>query len=230
MMKAFDAWNDMKFGPLDGSQHFLSIGTPVPLPPPIHTNIVDRYNDIIRILTNVEPWRADDYQKFKGQAFLDRMNLMSKHLAQSAKYAQKAITTASSTEYIDLCGYEGMNGRPTCREYAELNYGPIAIADAICRQRCHMLRSYHLLVEINASRLAGDNESADMNEKLHLDLIREDIGVQERFCELLRDFAVKRPCYTRTSLTEQEISDLLRTTEIKIEAARSFLIEGFCTS
>ncbi|HBP38542.1 MAG TPA: hypothetical protein DD640_07350, partial [Clostridiales bacterium] len=160
MEKAFDAWNDLEFGPLDGSQHILSIGTAVPLTAPIFSDFVGGFDGVLKILTNVEPWRAEGYRKFIEPAFLDRMILMSRHLAQAAEYAEKAVSSASSNEYIDICGYEGSYGRPTRREYAELNYSSIAVADAICRQRCNMLRAYHLLKAIKDNRAAGDEKLA----------------------------------------------------------------------
>jgi hypothetical protein len=225
MKKAFDAWNEMDFGPLDGSQHILSIGTSVPLPPAMLPDIVKRYNGMLQILTNVEPWRAEGYRKLKEPAFLDKMNLMNVHLARSAEQAHRAIAAASEAEFIGICHYEGKTGRPTCREYAELNYAPIAIADAVCRQRCNMLRAYHLLTDIEHARAAGDETSAKANERRYHELIGEDIGVQERFCELLTGFAAMRPCCTRTSLTEREISDLILATRAKIDKLQAFLHE-----
>ena len=224
MEKAFDVWNDIKSGPypLSGSQWLLSMGTSIGgLPPVILPDIVKSYNYVSEIVTNVEPWLADGYQKYKEQLFQDKMNLMNVHLVQAAKYAKKAITAASDKEFIGICYYEGVNGRPTCKEYAELNYAPIAIMESLCRQRCDILRAYHLLTEMENSNLTGDEKSA--KEKLYNELIREDIGVLEHFCELLKGFAKMQPCYTRTSLTDQEITDHLSNTRDKIGKLKEFL-------
>jgi hypothetical protein len=228
MEKAFDVWNDMQFGPLDGSQAYLSIGTAVGPPSPILPDIIKSYTYEIEIRTNVEPWRADWYQKFKEKAFLDKMVQMNAHLSQAAEHAKKSVSTASDKELIVICSYEGVSGRPTRKEYAELNYAPLAIADALCRQRCNMLRAYHLLTEIENARAAGDEKSARGKEKLNQyhELIREDIGVQEDFCKLLVGFAAMRPCYTRTSLSDKEVSDLLLTTRAKIDTLKRFLESG----
>jgi hypothetical protein len=228
MEKAFDVWNDMQFGPLDGSQAYLSIGTAVGPPSPILPDIIKSYTFEIEIRTKVEPWRADWYQKFKEKAFLDKMVLMNAHLSQAAEHAKKSVSTASDKEFIGICSYEGVSGRPTRKEYAELNYAPIAIADALCKQRCNMLRAYHLLTEIESARAAGDEKSARGKEKLdqYHQLIREDIGVQEDFCKLLMGFAAMRPCLTRMSLPDKEISDLLSTTRAKIDILKRFLESG----
>ena len=226
MENAFDVWNDIQSGPfpLAGSQFQLSMGTSIGgLPPAILPDIVKSYNYVNEILTNVEPWLASGYQKYKEKLFQDKMNLMNVHLAQAAKYAKNAIALASNKEFIGICYYEGTNGRPTCKEYAELNYAPIAIMESLCRQRCDMLSAYHLLTEMENSRVAGDQKSAIVKGKLYHELIREDIGVQERFCELLTGFAKMQPCYTRTSLADKEITDHLSVTRAKIEKLKEFI-------
>lgn len=221
--KAFDIWNDMQFGPLGGSQGMLSIGSVCAPPLPILPDIVKSYNDRLEILSSVETWRAPGYQKFKEKAFLEKMRRMNGHLAQAADHAKQAIATANARDFIGICHYKGVNGLPTCKEYAELNHAPIAIANALCRQRCNMLSAYHLLMEMETARAADDNLSVKAKEKQYLKLVREDIGVQEHFCRLLAGFAKMRPCYMRASLTEHEISDLLVNTRAKIDQLREFL-------
>lgn len=226
MSRAFLVWNDMQSGPLpiEGSQFHVRLGTSIGgLPPPILPDIVKYYDSTIAILTNVEPWRAGGYQKYKENAFLEKMTMLNDHLVRAAKQARQAVAEASENELIGVNYYEGGNGRPTCKEYAELTYAPIAIAEAICRQRCDMLRAYHLLTEIDGARVAGDEKAAKAKERLYLDLIREDIGVQERFCELLTGFAEMRPCFTRTSLSDREIADHLSNTKTKIDKLKDFL-------
>ena len=226
MEKAFDVWNDIELEPfpLQGSQFHVKIGTAIGgLPPSILPDIVKYYNSTIDILANVEPWRSDEFQEHKTQMFLDKMNLMNVHLSHAEKYAKKAIAAASENEFVGICYYEGMGERPTCKAYAELNYAPIAIADVLCRQRCDILRAYHLLMGIERSRTTGDKKSAQAKENLYLDLVREDIGVQERFCKLLTRFAEMRPCYTRTSLTDREITDYHSGTRAKIKKLKEFL-------
>ena len=222
--KGFDIWNDLQFSPLDGSQHILSIGTAVALPPPIlPDNVVNHYNFMLKILTNVEPWRAEEYQKFKGNPFLEKMSLMEIHLAQAAEYAKKAITGASDREFIGTCYYEGVNGRPTCKEHAELNYSSIAVADHLCRQRINMLRMYHLISEMEASRTVGDKEKKKKIHNQCIDLIHNDIVLQERFIEMLTEFSWKRPSLTRSSMTLQEIEDVIASTRTKIGKLKDYL-------
>jgi hypothetical protein len=108
-------------------------------------------------------------------------------------------------------------------EYAELNYAPIAIADALCRQRCNMFRAYHLPKEIENGRADAGKKSAQTREKLYFKLLREDIDTREYFYDLLTRFAAMRPCYLRASLTEREIANLLRDTRDNINSAKEFL-------
>jgi hypothetical protein len=170
----------------------------------------------------VEPWLAEGYQRYREKDFHDRMNLMNVHFAVAAKYAKNAVSLASENEFIEICSYEGASLRPTCREYAELNYAPIAIIESLCRQRCDILSAYHILTDLEKLRSAGDEKSAKAKEKLYHELIRDDIVVLERFCDLLTGFAKMQPCYTRTSLTEKEIADYLSFTKDKIEKLKAF--------
>ena len=178
--EAMNVWNDHAFVRCrkpDRTEHWNADRHSCSILP----DIVKSFTHDLEIRTNVEPWRAADYQKFKEKAFLDKMKRMNVHLARAAEHAETAIAAASDKEFIGICYYEGVSGRPTCKEYAELNYAPIAIADALCRQRCDLLRAYHLLTEIESARAAGDEKSAREKEKLYHELIREDIGVQEVF-------------------------------------------------
>ena len=223
---AMDVWNDYPLNPLSGSQAYLSIGTPGGLPEVILPTIAGLYNHYIEIRTCVEPWRAADYQKLKSKACLLTMEQMSRHLAQAARFAKQATDKADRQNFIETCDYAGSSestSRPTRKEYAELNHAPIAIADALCRQRINILRAYHLLTELESARANGNAKSIREQEALYRKLIREDIGVQERFCDLLTRFAGMRPCYTRTSLTEREIADFLAGTQTKIAQLSKFL-------
>ena len=225
--KAFDVWNDdMKFHPLQGSMFFVGLSPGFAgngLSQTVLPDIVSTYNSTIQLYSRVEPYRAADFEKLKESSFLDKMMVMNAHLAAAAKVAQEAVGSASDKEFIGICCYGAAKARPTQKEYAELNYASIAIADALCRQRCDVIRAYQLRTALEKSRREGDEKSALEKEKLYLDLVREDIGVQERFCEMLAGFAEMRPCYTRTSLTERELSDLLAGTNAKIDKLKEFL-------
>lgn len=225
MEKAFDVWNDVQSVPftLEGSQFHLCMGTAFGTPPAIVPDVVKFYDDLLRILTNVEPWLADGYEKYKTQKFLDRMGMMNAHVARAAEHAKKAVAAASDKEFIGVYYYETASGRPTCKQYAELNFAPIAIGDALCRQRCNLIRAYLLLTGMERARAAGDEKSVGEKEKRYHELLREDIGVQEQFADLLTGFAKMQPCYTRTSLMEKEIATLLSATKDKIAKLKTFL-------
>lgn len=223
MEKAMDVWDDMPKNPLSGSLTFLSIGTPAGVPRAILPDVAKYYDDCVQIYSRVEPWLAPEFSKFKEKAFLEKMERMNVHLSRAAQHAKDAVAVASDREFIEISYYDGEFGRPTRKEYAELNHGPIAIADALCRQRVNIIRAYHLLTELENARARGDAESVRKQEQQYHDLVRADIALQEQFCELLMGFLEMQPCYTRTSLTEREIRDLLSGTKKKIEKLREFL-------
>jgi hypothetical protein len=224
--KAMDVWNDMADNPLSGSHFALSIGTTDGIPRPILPDIAEKYNGFIDILISVEPFKRELLQKFKEPVLLNKMRLMSIHLEQAAAYAKQATAEASDNEFIGLCYYERVNGRPTCKEYAELNYSSIAIAAELCQQRCDMLCAVHLLTDLENARTTGNEELAGTKQKQYFELIREDISVQERFRDLLVGFAETRPNYKRVNMKDNEISDLLLTTRTKIDILKEYLESG----
>ncbi|MDB6169864.1 MAG: hypothetical protein JWM88_2728 [Verrucomicrobia bacterium] len=226
MRKAFDVWNAVRRGPfpLEGSQFHVKMGTAIGgLPPPILPDVVQYYDSVIKVFSDVEPWLAGGYGEHKSPAFLERMNTMNQHLATAAGKAKAAVAAASDQELVGRFNYRGKQKRPTCREYAELNYAPIALVDALCRQRCNILRAYGLLTEMEKARAAGDETAAQEKRRRHGALVREDIGVQEDFRQLLEGFSKMEPCYTRTSLTSREITDFISVTTAKIGKLRAYL-------
>lgn len=216
MKKAFDLWNDMQSAgfPLAGSQFYVKMGTAIGGLP---CSIL-REEALVFNLDGMTP------------EFMDKMVAMNNHLGQAASFAKKAVDAASSKDFIGICNYEGPNGRPTCKEYAELNYASIAIANALCTQRCNILRAYPLLKGIEKAREAGDEKTADEQETQYRKLVKQDIKLQERFCDLLTDFSKMKPCYTRTSFTEKEIADHLAFTKNKIEKLKAYLAKTSVSS
>lgn len=228
MRRAFDVWNEVSGPPfpLNGSQFHVKMGLAIGgLPPAIVPTIVEYYDSTIDILTKVEPWLAEGYRHHTTEAFLATMERMNAHLAMAAAHAKSAIDVASDDAFIDTVYYRGEGQRPTCKTYAELNHAPIAIAHSLCTQRCNILRAYLLQKGTERSRAAGDEAAAREKDALYHELVHEDIGVQERFIELLTEFAAMKPCYTRTSLTEQEISDCISVTQGKIAELQRVLGE-----
>ncbi len=233
MKDAFDVWNDVKSPPfpLMGSQFHVKMGLSIGgLPPALTPDIAQYYDSLLDTLTRVEPWLAEGYQQHKTQAFLDKMEQMSSHIALAASHAKKAIDKASSEEYIGISSYQGADGRQSCKEYAELNYASITIANVLCKQRCNIVRAYRLLTDMENARAAGDEKTVQEKKKVYDALVREDIVEQEQFCELLTGFSKMQPCYTRTSLTEKEIADLLSTTQGKIKKMQEYLATAPATS
>ncbi len=233
MRKAFDVWNDVKSPPfpMNGSQNHVKMGLAIgDLPPAITPNIVEYYDSMLDTLTRVEPWLAAGYEQQRTEAFLDKMLLMNKHFARAAELAKKAADAASSEAFIGLCYYETPNGAPTQKQYAELNYAPIAMADILCAQRCDILRAYLALKALETARAAGDQEETHKKEQQYQALLRDDIALQERFCDLLTRFSKMPPCYTRTILTEEEIANHLAFTRAKIEELKAHLVKASTAS
>jgi len=214
MSKAFNVWNDVVFSvPLSGSLHILKLGTAIGgLPLTLLPDSIQGYG-----LFGLDA-------RYHTNEFPDRLALMNSHLAQAAAHAKSAIDAASDEEFIDVNYYEGPDGPPSCKQYAELNYAPIAMANATCTQRVNIFRAYQLLKGVEDARAAGDQQLVAEKEKLYQELVREDIEAQERFVALLTEFSAMEPCYLRTSMTSQELTDFITVTRAKIEVLKAFLV------
>lgn len=230
LKKAMDVWNDMPNNPLSGSQFALTIGTAEGIPRAILPDIAEKYFSFIDVLIKIEPFKRKLLEELKKPALLDRMVLMATCLKQAAECARLAMEVASDKELIGLCYYEKVNGRPSCKEYAELNYSSIIMAAELCQQRCDMLRAVHLLKDMESARANNDEESAKAKEWQYSELVREDILVQEQFCSILMGFAEKRPDFIRVNMSDKEISDLLASTRLKIGMLKKYLVDGWLPS
>lgn len=223
---AFAVWDDIASGPfpLGGSQFHTSMGIANGgLPPAVLPAILGYYDGMVSILSNVEPWLAEDYRRYQQPGYLEKMTAMCEHLEHAAEHARQAAALASEDEYVGICPYESPAGRPTCREYAELNQAPVAIAASLCRQRCNIMRACLLLRAMEADRASGNRQAADAAQARYLALVREDIGVQEQFRALLAGLLQRRPCYTRASIAESELNDLIKQVEDKLSKMREYL-------
>jgi hypothetical protein len=218
-----DVWNGLRLHPFCGSQTHVSLGfSYFTNARAILPDIAGSYNHSLEILTNVEPHREPDYQKYREKMFLEKFQLMGTHLAKASALAKQAIEKADSNEYIDICYYES-DPIPTKKEYTELNYAPIAIADIYCRLRCNMITAYHLLSQMKTDSAAGNSKAMQDCEMQYNDLIREDISVRKRFNVLLAEFLKMKPCLTRTSLSEEGIVYQINYMNTEIERMQNFL-------
>jgi len=218
-----DVFRDMALHPFCGSQMHQSIGfSYVTRAPALLPDIADYYNNSLVILTNVEPFRAPQYQKFREKEYLDRFRKLATHMKEAASLASEAIQKADANEPIGI-DYYNDESIPTMKEYAELNYAPLAIAETYTRLRCNMIGAYHLIEGMKADNAAGNHEAAQEKKAQYHDLLREDIAVRERFVGILTEFAKMQPCLTRTSLSEEGIAYQITYMNTEIEKTNDFL-------
>lgn len=217
-----NVWRDVRLHPFCGSQTLVSLGfSYFTNARAILPDIVEYYDHSLQTLTNVEPFRAPDYQRFREKEFLRRFELMGTHLAKAAALAKQVTAKTEPDEPIGICYFRG-DSVPTRKEYAELNYAPIAIADVYCQLRCNMLRAYHLLTDIKTADAAGDGKTKKEDQRQYYELISKDIAVRKSFIRLLTEFSEMRPCLTRTSLSEQGIAHQISYMNGEIEKMENF--------
>jgi len=226
MRHAFDVWDnvtDQPF-PLEGSQFHVKLGPAIGgLPPAITPTGAQYYGEIIDILTRVEPWREADFAWNRSADFLDRMETMRTHLEAAAAFSKQAVNNASDERRVDVFHYPRANGRPSSHAYAELNYAPIAFAAALARERCEMIRAYHLVTERDTAKAKGDTKLADQKEQAFREMVRQSISTLRDFRRLMEEFAVMKPTFERTALTEEDITNFIRKTDEKIRDLEHYL-------
>ena len=223
---ALNVWKNYMTHPFSGSQPYIGIGTIGGIPEAILPDIAEKYEYDLVIRTNVEPWRGPEYQRFREKQFLDDFKRMGDNLAKAKLSAHRAVKKTNVDEYIGLCYYNGSLegvGRPTCREYAELNYAAIAISNALSKQRIHMLTAVHMLWKMEFCRTTDDDEGFAAQKTKYHHLIRKDIVLQKRFIKMMAGFRNQRPCLVRTGITQQEIEDCIFSTQMKIKNLNEYL-------
>ena len=199
-----DVWKDVIGHPFRGSQTPTSLGfSYFTMAPAILPDISEYYH--------------------KDEEYLAKFKLMGTHMAKAAALGKQAVEKANASEPIGINYYDG-DSIPTMKEYAELNYAPIAIADVYSHLRCNMISAYHLLEGMKTDSAAGNSAAVQEKEVRYHDLIRKDIAVRKRFVEILTEFSKMRPCLTRTSLSEKGIAHQITYMNTEIEKMKSYLI------
>lgn len=181
--EGMDVWKDSDVHPFCGSYTPSSLGF-----------------SYFTMATAILPGNFDYYHV--DNEYLSKYQAMGVHMAKAAVLAKQAVDKADSHQPIGIHYYDSER-IPTMKEYAELNYGPIAIADVFCQLRSNMFRASQLVDAIQKEKDAGNGVSAQ--EKLYHELIIKDIAIRKEFIKLLTAFSEMRPCLTRTSLSEEGI-------------------------
>ena len=219
-----DVWKDLLVHPFCGSQTHTSIGfSYFTMAGAIVPALASQYDNLYGILTNVEPKRAPDYRKGQLES-MDRFRSMGTHFAKAEALAKRAIAEADANTPIGIHYYDGAS-IPSMKEYAELNYGPIAIANVYCHLRCNMFNAFQLLQGIKEDTAAGDATAAKEKEAIYHALIREDIDLRKQYIELLTQFSTMRPCIIRTSLSDESIAYQIAYMNTEIGKMETYLSE-----
>lgn len=199
-----DVWRDVSKHPFRGSETDTSLGfSYFTSAKAILPDITAYYDKTSQVLGNTEASSAAEDKRVEMNQL--KFQEMGAYLAKASILARKASETAAASEFIGIAYYDG-DSTPTMKEYAELNYAPIAIANIYCRLRYNMFSAIILLKKMkNESTDQIDDETLKYRNRYH-ELIQEDIGVRKHFVELLAGFSRMHPCLLRTSLSEKGIA------------------------
>ncbi len=216
-----DVWRDVSKHPFRGSETDTSLGfSYFTSAKAILPDITEYYDKTSQVLGNAEASSAAEDKRVKMNRL--KFHEMGAHLAKASIFARKACEIASASELIGIAYYDG-DSAPTMKEYAELNYAPIVIANIYCRLRCNMFSAIILLKKMKNDNTGQiDGEILKYRNQYH-DLIREDIGVRKHFVELLAGFSRMHPCLLRTSLSEKGIAYEIAYMNVEREKMEDYL-------
>jgi hypothetical protein len=156
-------------------------------------------------------------EKARTTNFIDQLRENVRCFKKAAELAKQAVAAASSDQYITYAYYdltvEGIE-RPTCKEYAEMNYSIINLAAMFGASRANLLRSVQLTQAMEAS---DDEASKKALHKEHTQLVEEDLILQEEVLAMFEDFKQRAPYLTRVGITGRQIEDLINKQHQKLD-------------
>jgi len=223
--KGMDVYNENKIYPFRGSSNHLGMGPIMHFPPSINIDKPDPFRPAMKMFAyNAPNIYKDGEEKAKKVQFVDQLKENADHFAKAAELAKKAADIASDKDYItyayyDLEADEGID-RPTCKEYAEMNYSIIKIAATYCMEKVDKLKSARLYFDMEAAENETDRKELHIK---HTALVKEDLPLQEEMLAMYEDFKSRTPHLTRVGITTKQIDDLLRMQKEKIADLHEYL-------
>lgn len=200
-MQAWDAF-DMSAHPF-GENRSGSIGNllnyPIALDDNTYTNYTKAYGEL----------PADNY--------LSAYKKMAGLLAEAAALAKQAVEKAPADQYVRYAYYQDADAeivRPTCKEYAQLNYATIQLAAYIAQQESDVLQSCVHLKE--AQRLINGSANPEPAKRLFYEIVKSDRSLQKDLLAFLQSNKDNSSYFVQVNLPLDEIDSLISKTQDKI--------------
>ncbi len=219
-----EVWNENYIHPYRGSHNELGTGPIMHFPHSLNLDGDDSLISYLKDYTVNKPHLyKDGAQKAAKVQFVDLMMENARHFLRAVDLARQAVALASDTDYITYAYYdmaaEGLD-RPTCKQYAEMNYSIIYLAAMFCREKVDKIHSAKLYYEMEA---APDEASRKQLHMQHTRLARDNMPMQEQMLSMFLDFQSRAPHLTRVGMTTRQIDELVEKQKAKIADLQAYL-------
>ena len=213
-MKVWDKYATFTH-PMGGSKSIFNIGDILSYPQVLDKNVMNfsYYSGL-----------SGDYIKDYA-AFADL-------LSEAATLAKQAMFAAPRNQYVRYAYYQDADVgivRPSCYEYAEMNYATAQFAAYVAQQRVHLMRANAYLSSIESQKARGEDYSK-LLERYNNTLL-DDYKLQSELLVFLNnqlsDPLTQAPTYFVTaSFREAEVKDLINKTNAKLVSLNEQLTEA----
>ncbi len=222
--KGMDVWNENRLYPFRGSCNQLSMGPIMNFPESINIDKPGDLRDYLKTYASNSPYiYLKGEEKARTTRFIDQLRENVAHFRRASELAKRAAECAPADRYIGYAYYdvtvEGLE-RPSCREYAEMNYSVIRIAAMFGESRVNLLRSVELTMAMDA---AADESAKKALHKEHTKLVEKDMAHQQNVLAMFEEFRQRPPYLTRVGITGRQIEDLIRRQREKLEDLADYL-------
>ena len=230
MLEAFRAirdgmnvWDENNIHPFRGSSNHLGMGPIMHFPPSINLDKDDVFRPYMRGFAENSPYIYKDGEKTASKiTFEEQLVKNAECFYKAAQLAKQAVEAASDSDYIDYEYYDVSDigcDRPTCKEYAEMNYSIIYMAALFCKEKVDKLRSAKIYFKMEKA----DEKTKEDLIKDHVKLVKDDIVLQKEMLAMFEDFKARSPQLTRVGITKEQVDSLVEKEKQKIGELYEYL-------
>ena len=213
-MKVWDNYSALTH-PMGGSRSIFNIGNILSYPQVLDKDIMN-----FSYYSNCSGDFIKDYEVFAGI------------LSEAAALAKQAMFAAPRNQYVRYAYYQDADVgivRPSCYEYAELNYATAQFAAYVAQQRIHLMRANKYLTGIEGKKSRGEDYSKLLEN--YNNTLLDDYKLQSELLVFLNnqlsDPLTQAPTYFVTaSFREAEVKDLINKTKAKLVSLNEQLTEA----
>ena len=208
---ALEIWSGMSYNyPFRGSANQMSIGT-----------IMNEMPE--NILPTIKSYIGSNY--VLSEPFYSNFEVTASELKIATDLLKQAMDSARSDQYVTYAYYTDPNvSRPTCKQYAELQYATTLLGSYYAQFRVNMLNAYKLLCKVDsfADVKQGIDDGSEAFQQ-YVELIKQDSTLQTEFADIIKGFMQEKNYISSVSLKDSSIKSLSSKARAKVRAYEKYL-------